>query len=527
MFPPPLRLPTELLLIVVRFLCEENPVPSTECDEERPAFSPRHLRSLSVASKHLRGLCVSRLFSHLRVTHTDQLKLLKVKCAVDPEFARLVRQLDLAHIHSPEEQDSERRARSLAGPEAIYRYGPDILPTFLPHLTSLEWLRLGTKQISAGLLLVLNSHPTLGTVAIRDRDLEGLRTLYSSTSLSLSKIRVHSAALSFSFGLRSPALQSLMDRNPTVANLIVRNATNIRLGSGDLLVPGLETLDIGVYMEPTSLMSWLPSFADRHHNLQVIKFSGCGSIWTTNPDISFPLQFIHALEIESMAGAVDLISFSILRTRSASSLDDWTVSHLEMAITKGVGISALTIANSMAPRLSSLIIRMPLSASQSVHIDYLILSVCCFQTLRRLELHRLSRHLLFEEGAPWALLPPDPDIRPTSRCAIAHAAYRWIAACVAQRIFSLDLIHITDEGRDYLNRRSYPWDLELTYQVHQNRSIEVYGIPRFFVGSQFRGFKPSCEPICYPDPPWKPASMRITTHLLLPRAPPPPLYAAA
>ncbi|KAF7355578.1 hypothetical protein MSAN_01475000 [Mycena sanguinolenta] len=526
------RLPTELLLIIIHFLCEENLLPSAEYEEGKFSFTPCHLRSLSLACKHLRGLCISPLFSHLEVTHTDQLRLLAAKCATEPEFARLIRQLDLAHIRSPEEDASRRKAGKLSLPrsEGLYRYGPDILPTFLPGLKSLQWLGLGAPQIDASLLAVLNSHPALATVAIRDPELQALVRLSSSTSLSLSKLRVHSVILPSSVSFRCPLLHSLMGRSLRVVHLTVKGEQNVRLGPGDVLVPGLETLDIGVSTQPTSPMTWLPDFVDKHSNLKLIKFSGHGSVWTRNPDILFPLQFFDALEREYLTCAVDLVSFSISRTSSAS-LNDWPVVHLEMATTDGAGIFALTIASSMAPRLSSLIVRMPLSASQSVHIDDLISSLCLFQSLRRLELHCISRHLLVEAGTSW-VPPPEPTVPPTSQCAVAHAAYRWIATWVAQRILSLDFIHITDEGRDYLDRRGYQWDLALTYQVHPSRSIEVYGTPTVGVWHPFREFVPSCKPIYYSDHPYQPASARtVSTHLLPPRAPPrappAPVYAAA
>ncbi|KAF8213859.1 hypothetical protein K438DRAFT_1802396 [Mycena galopus ATCC 62051] len=304
-----------------------------------------------------------------------------------------------------------------------------------------------------------------------------------------------------------------------VAHLIVQNKKNIRLGPGDLLVPGLETLDIGVYKESTSLMSWLPAFAGRHPQLQIIKFSGDGSTWEQNPDIIFPLQFLGALERESLTSTVDLVSFSISRTRSASSLDDWQVVHLEMELAKEAGLAALTIASSMTSRVSSLIIRMSRRARQPLHINDFISSLCLFQSLRRLELHCLSRHLFFEGRPPWASPPPNPDVRPTSRSAIAHAALQWLTACVAQRVASLDLVHITDEGHDFLDRRSYPWRLRVTYLVQQNREVKVYGTLKLAVDHRFQKFKPFCSP----DTPLQPGPTRTASiPLIPPRFPPKP-----
>ncbi|KAF8213858.1 hypothetical protein K438DRAFT_1802394 [Mycena galopus ATCC 62051] len=508
------HLPTELLLIVIHLLCEGNAIPSAErCDEEKLAFSSRHLRSLSLVCKQLRQLCISPLFSRVKITRTHELRSLEAKCAVEPGFSRLIRQLDLADVHSPEEHDEA------VGPDGSYHYGPDILPALLPCLESLEWLELGAEQIDAHLLATLDSHPTLDTVAVHQRHLESLFTLFASTSLLLSKIRVHSVRLtSFCFGLQCPGLHSLMGRSLRVAHLIVQNKDNVRLGPGDLLVPGLETLTIGVYKEPTSPMSWLPAFAERHPHLQIIKFTGDGSTWKQNPDIPFPLQFLGALERESLAGTANLISFSISRTRSTSSLDDWQVVHIAVEITKGAGVSALTIASSMAPSVSSLIVRMSRWARQPVHIDDLISSVCLFRSLRRLELHCLSRHLLFEGGSPWVLPPPDSSVRPTSACVIAHAALRWLTAFIAQRVFSLALVQITDEGYDFLNRRSYPWRLGVTYEVQQNREIEVYGAPKFAVDPRFQKFKP----LGSPEPSFQLAATRTASTLLIqPRFPKP------
>ncbi|KAF7373523.1 hypothetical protein MSAN_00562700 [Mycena sanguinolenta] len=491
------RLPTELLLVIVHFLCAENPVPLTEHEEKKFPLSPRHLCSLSLVCRRLREICIATLFSHLTVTHTDQLRRLAAKCAVEPEFAGLVRRLDLGDIYSPEEDESIRNAGTLS-PEQIYRYGPDILPDFLPRLKALEWLALGAEQIDANMVAIINSHPTLGTVAIRDQDIDALRALLPSTSLSLSKFRVHSVTSSWDLGFQCPELHSLMGRSLRVTNLIVQSEKNVRLGPGDLLVPGLETLHIGVYREPTFPMSWLPVFVGRHPNLQLVKFSGQDPFWTRNPDILFPLQFFDALERASLTCPVNLLSFAISRTSSASSLNDWQIVHLEMETTTEAGISALKIASSMAPGVSSLIIRMPRwAASLSININDLIASLCLFQSLRRLELRYIFGHLLFEAEASWAP-PPDPTTPLTSQCALAHAAYRWIAACAAQHIFSLDLVRITDEGRDYLNRLRYPWGLQLTYKAHQNRSIEVCGNPRIFAARQFP--KICCKPICGPDP---------------------------
>jgi hypothetical protein len=77
---------------------------------------------------------------------------------------------------------------------------------------------------------------------------------------------------------------------------------------------------------------------------------------------------MDVVEREALRQTVGLIAFSISPARSASSLDDWPVVHLDMDITKGAGVSALRIASSMAPQVSSLVVRMSRFANQPVHV---------------------------------------------------------------------------------------------------------------------------------------------------------------
>ncbi|KAJ6581037.1 hypothetical protein B0H19DRAFT_491419 [Mycena capillaripes] len=485
--PQLVLLPVELLLLIVDSLCEANSIPSIGFGEEqKPISHSTHLlHSLSLVCRQLRRLCLSRLFSRMKITHTEPLRLLQAKCVVDAEFAGLIRQLDLAHVDSPE----EREEKKLYGydPEKkknLYRYGPDILPALLPCLKSLEWLDLHAKQIDAGLLEVLNSHSSLATVAVSDMRLEALKTLSSTTSQSLSKIRVHSALLNICLKLQTPALHLLMSRRPRLAHLILRDNPNIGVGPGTLLLPGLERLEIGVYLPPISPMSWLPDFVNRHTSLKVIKFSRRGR---RNADILFESQFHDAMERESLSGAVDLIAFSISRTSSATSLDEWQVVHLDIEITKGVGVSALRFAHSLTPQLSSLDVRMARWGKEPVHIGDLVSSICLFPSLRRLELHWVYKHLIYEGPAPWPLPPSNPK-HGTSGCIAAHSALRWITACVAQYALLLNLVHITDEGYELLKGTSngHPWKLEVTYQVQRNGDLRILGTPKLVAAPRFR-----------------------------------------
>ncbi|KAJ6510215.1 hypothetical protein C8R47DRAFT_1208248 [Mycena vitilis] len=398
----------------------------------------------------------------------------------------LFRRLDLTHVESSEEREDRnlRRTRhDLA--HGGYYYGPDILPALLPRLKSLEWLDLNVDQINCDLLSLFNSHPSLATVAVLDARLDAVLALSSATPLSLSKIRVHSA---ISLRLQSSAMRSLMSRSLRIAHLILRDAINLRVGPGTLFLPGIETLEIRLGLQAASPMSWLPDFVERHTSLKAIKFSGRGSIWSRNPDILFASQFLQAVERESLTLMVDLLSFTISRARSTTSLDNWPLVHLELLIPKGAGVSALCIARQMAPHLLSLDVKMSRFDNDPVHTEDLISSLSIFPSLRRLELHRAYNHLIFEGQAPWALPPfRIKAAKRTSNCLDAHRALRWVTACVAQRALSIDFVHITDQGYDSLNGRIRDqWSLSGTYEVRRDDNLELYGTTKFVAADRFQ-----------------------------------------
>ncbi|KAJ7777364.1 hypothetical protein B0H16DRAFT_1505240 [Mycena metata] len=408
---------------------------------------------------------------------------------VDVKFASLIRRLSLV---PPAQRREERRLSS---------YASDILPVLLPRLQSLEWLDLHATQMDVTLLALVNSYPRLGTVGISDYNLDALRMLAASTSLSLSKIRVHQADINCTFTRQCSELDTLMSRGPRIAHLALRDGRNLK--SGTLFLPGLEKLGISIPFRPVTSLSWLPAFVERHTSLQFIKFAASNRTWSQIPEIAFPLQFIDQLTRESLALAVDLDALSICRTASASSLDDWHVVALEISILGDAGISGLRIVSSITPHVSSLVVRMPLHGKFHLHFHDLISSLSIFPRLRRLELHRVSKNLVFEDQAPWVLLPP--NLRPaakTSKCIGAHSALLSIAAQVA-RVTALDFLHITDQGTDLElsengKRFRHPWSLKATYEIQQNGDLEFHGTPQLNVANRYqRSAVAASRPIIY------------------------------
>ncbi|KAJ7089824.1 hypothetical protein B0H15DRAFT_839400 [Mycena belliarum] len=472
-----LCVPNELLYIIIDFLCEPNLVPP-RCEEERKsptAYSIRHIRPLSLVSHQLRSLCLAPLFASLEFASAKpkHLRALETKCIDDTKFAGLIRKLKLGK----------------------YVRSPSVLLSLLSCLQSLDWLDTSSRQVDADLLAAANRHPSLKTVALPDCLFE----LLPLASMSLSKILILLVLSDCALTLQSPALHSLVSRVPRLARLVLRDPTNIKNGPGALLVSGLEFLDIKISSWPTSPMSWLPAFVDRHKSLEIIKFTGdqYGLSWTHNPDILFPLRFIDALDREDLERVVALNTFSIYRNGRAS-IDAWQVIELELTIEKPAGLAALSIATSLAPRLSSLIFCMPPHDKRPVHIDDLLSALACFPSLRRLDLRYVYPNLRWEGPAPWALPPSDMG-QLVSGCMVAHAALHWITSRIAERTSTLELVHLFDEGFDGKGCLVHQWTFGATYQVRRSfGAVEIHGTPRMDMASRFT--RPQKSRNCTPCP---------------------------
>ncbi|KAK7031578.1 hypothetical protein R3P38DRAFT_820708 [Favolaschia claudopus] len=480
---PLLSLPTELQLITVHFILSDN-------DGSKRVSGTRSLLPLSLACRHLRQLCLAPLFSRLKITHTDRLRVFGAQCAEDVAFASAVKQLDLSHVKSPEERESWDKWMKDRSKQR-YLYGPDLLPTLLPLLKSLERLDVAANQIDANLLAVIDSHPKLLTVAVNDPELSFLRLLASSTPLSMSKISVLAAYSGYSLGFECPDFHSLLKRGLRVTQLILRDESNIPLGPGASVISGLENLVIHGSKPPPL---WLSNFVESHSGLRSITFHG--SQWMQNPTVTFPSRFQGAIGAQSPAHKVDLLAFSVSRSGFPSSLDEWPVTHLDLKFV-GIGISVLKIASMLASRTSSLTIRMCRFEQNAVDPNDLISLCCLFPSLRRLEFHHVYRHLVHAGQSPWPIpLVSDSD-RPISECVVAHSALRWLSARLAQTTPSLDVIQFADDGFDYgKGSDSYIWTLEVSYQVGYNRSIEYYGTPRFDMERKYRPPKETARLLC-------------------------------
>ncbi|KAK7030552.1 hypothetical protein R3P38DRAFT_853240 [Favolaschia claudopus] len=405
--------------------------------------------------------------------HSDRFRLLQEKCIKDPQFSRLIKELDLRYVDCPEEY----RGR--------YHYGPNILPALLPTLLSLERLHLPSEQLNSKLLATFNSHPTLLVVETSDPYLNALREMASETTESMSKIQVVSATLDLVFGFDDPAFHSLMSRSPRVVHLELRDEINITSGPGTVVIPGLETLGIQVCRAPSAPMTWEPAFIERHSSVKLVRFFGHDSLWNYDWASFWPLSRLDVPEGRILNRALKLVAFSISPTKTTPSFDDWPVTEVELELTETAGVCALPHVNALAPSISSIILRMTLRAAKLlVHFDDFVSSLSVFTSLQKLELHHLDRRLVKEEIPKAFLVQRSYDM---SGCVEALVALRSLSACIANRAPSLAVIHVTDDGFDSEpGYGPYSWRLNVTYKVTANREIEFDRKTRFDMVGVYR-----------------------------------------
>lgn len=400
----------------------------------------------------------------------------------------------------------------------------DNLPELLPHLTSLVRLDLKAEKVDARLLAAVNSHSSLATVVVRDSELRGLVALVlsinlpfpqilASMDLSFSKIVVSTTTVDLP-GLKSAGFRAVIQRGASFSCLGLHDEVNLDdAGTGSSLpvLPHLEQLHLNLSRNTYSIQNWLPSFARRHPHLRTIILADWyGRYWSRRSEAPFASDFVHALSREGIT-RVTLSSFSISRPASWTSLTDWDVVQLQInfgfaRLLSATAFSAVVAATMMlAPQVSSLDLVLP-DTIQPIHIvnlstglfddirtHFLSLqndfanALGSLQSLRTLHLTNAYGYLHVNGQAPWAPSKREQraarDARGTSTCITAFDAVRWYAGRVAQEAPALELVHITDAGRDGMGRFSSPWSLQASYRVRsvEARDLEMIGPPKLVI----------------------------------------------
>jgi hypothetical protein len=286
-----------------------------------------------------------------RCTSSERFARLTAECTVNPQFADLIRFVPFAVVVV---YKVKYRHRHLDVVDIDTR----LLARLLPFLTSLVRLDLKPDALDTHLLVVVNSHPTIVTVAIRVALLPQLNALATITDLPFSKILVTQTIVNNCQPYQPPhnfdIFPALLERGVRFSHLVLEDKRIIDdFGASSLLLHDLKHLDLFFVYGGTnygSIQNWLLRFAQRHTRLDTVKFT-YNQGWRHDPDAPFATDFRAAMAAE---WTVTLNSFSIARSAAWTSLQDWRVTQLELGLRDATGISALKAANVLAPHLSSL-----------------------------------------------------------------------------------------------------------------------------------------------------------------------------
>ncbi|KAJ6581144.1 hypothetical protein B0H19DRAFT_495200 [Mycena capillaripes] len=472
-----LSLPAELLLIILNKLYEIHHFPARRLLQDgyltrtRPTTfrSIGGIHSISTVNRRLRSLCLSILFKITRCTSLERFREFSAACIADPEFAGLIRELDVVEIDNR-----------------------DTLAELLPRLTSLVQLDLKANILDAALLAIVNAHLTLATVVVRDSRLKGLVKLLSSTELSFSKILVSTTILDRDLAFNSEELLAVVQRGARFTQFILQYGFNPQAGaSSQIILPDLRHFDLATWGDNIPPGSWLPTFALRHTYLHSIDINNADSLGKHHDaDLPFVRKFLAALR-QAKENRVRLCSFSMLRPTSWESLTDWEVVRLELKVNHApyvfhIGFPALKTIAKLAPRCSSLDIILHASAGmEPMHTDAFAKPFASMPALRTLHLTNGYEHLQAGGSTPWipsrrGAARARQDVMGTSTCVAVLDAMPWYMAHVAQKSPALELVHVTDSGRDEKGRITTPWSHRASYRVRPNeaRDLEIGGTPK-------------------------------------------------
>ncbi|KAF7375863.1 hypothetical protein MSAN_00000700 [Mycena sanguinolenta] len=458
-----LDLPAELLLII---FAELRYSPPSKSGSTSLRFNGG-LRSISTVNRRLRLLCLPILFRITRCTSSKRFLQLSTKCIDSPQFAGLIRQLDIVDALAPSQR----------------------LPELVTALTSLVRLDIDAKSLNARLLAKINLHPTLTMVAIPVSlsQLETLMNNLPSTGSRFSKIRSSAAPDSLASVYTAEICW------PWKNKPIYRN---------DLILPDLHHLHLSLYRfcarrrsAPLSIPNWLLPFAQRHTHLAIIKFTDYSGRNWARADLPFAKDFLAAANALRIRG-VDLDSFSIARPPSWSSLKDWKVDQMALNLVQADGILVLKAASVHAPELSGL----ELTIKESDHprpynIDEFVVPFGLVPSLRTLHLHDGYVHL-DANGQIHSQQTAGMELENSTSVTALHALQSYMTR-VAQQATGLEVIHVTDQAlaagyegeiqKVYVTDQgdeveAVPWSLHASFRVFGDevRELEMIGSPKLY-----------------------------------------------
>ncbi|KAJ7590586.1 hypothetical protein C8J56DRAFT_933296 [Mycena floridula] len=325
-----------------------------------------------------------------------------------------VRTLDVGHIKRP-----------LGWRNNIVQ---ETLARILPSLESLQWLELGSTEMSTAIFAAVHTHRTLQTVAIQYLPIYELLPQFP---VNLEKLLLHSSTT----GRKKLAM--IQSRNIRLIRL------NIRRDHPPLetiVIPSLHEVDIMVDTEET--LRQLHSFIAHHPRLMKIIFNRVHRFWDQcSSSILHLLSFLNVGDAHSLRRCITCFDATLtpLKSSSRTGLDRWEATQLSFSI-KSSFLETLSLEGTMFPKLSFLTLCD--NSKAVIHASsFVALISTYFRNLRVLDLTDVYNRLIWTP----LLIPIPPDMSGQS-FDDAAARMQWLASHLFQASPSMTSIKVQVEG---------------------------------------------------------------------------------
>ncbi|KAJ7579867.1 hypothetical protein C8J56DRAFT_283254, partial [Mycena floridula] len=410
-------------------LLEELLVAICECLTESPVLAQIRLKhyahaspellSLSCVDQRLRRICLPFVFSYLECKSLAELKRLR---HVDSCILKCIRTLNLDAI------------ACFSFPSGTCA----VLAQILPSLTSLLCMDLREIPLDAKLVVAINSHPTVATVAVsgcpEDHFDYPEPSPFSKLFLAMKQVwaRLPSDMMEdFDHGLRLQRLQ-------------IRPVVDRRLA--DSLFTDL--CELVFTMNSLDGLSWLPQFIHRHSKITKITFQDDSrTSLMSHLLIPFCSEFVEECKRLSLSDAFVGHELTIVRSaiHSSNNWNQWNTSTLDIRILSSF-MNVLHLARDSFPLLTTLTILI-CGPKEMVHIDLFLHDIANFSALKILRLFRTLHRLHLDEDRP---IHPGRRVK-TSNVSLAlsvEPAVLFYAQYLAAKLPTLEAVYIEEVGSD-------------------------------------------------------------------------------
>ncbi|KAJ7584341.1 hypothetical protein C8J56DRAFT_1027690 [Mycena floridula] len=434
------NLPEELLQVTIALLVAEDDHVYEPYPESMYHYASSTVVSLSLVNHLFRRICFPFLFSYIKCKGGKMLQKLEDECLAHSAFTSFVVIIDF-YI------DYGSRDTVLSVQDGLVR----LLEHCLPSLVWLELHDIPINLSAPGLLIAINAHHSLETIAITSRSFD---ISLPPPPSSLEKLLIAN------LWDTSKLVSVVQPRNVTVSHLHIDNR-GVLLPLETLAIRGLRALSIteAAGDRNAQVVDKLRALVAHHPGLTNIILKSASSHWTdcqfSKPYIS---SFLDAVEARSLWEAMELTEIALSPSQSQWS---WEVTGLVMTVRSSWSLETISLAGTMFPKISSLTIG--LLDEVQVHIDNFVTLISQhFLNLRVLNLTWIHPALNFTQPlAPSGMEKPGVPFHDVSAC------MRWLAWRIFEASSSTIKISI-HKSNSLFARQSPPGFLSASYRPRRN-----------------------------------------------------------